>query len=205
MDLTQPVTAETFTALGVAPQEASLLASQHNIKAGRTGTAEDRAALGSFDNLPPPPKPVPAPLPSPAETTAALQAGTAQQYGDHLAEVYKAPTNAWDYRIPQAAGKITDEAAVADRALVSILHSDGTPLDIGNAVMRDLASGRQSPKSDEHRAALRPYVERILSAAAANPALAPYATPQAADLVLNMLSPETVAALLPYVQYRAKR
>jgi hypothetical protein len=124
----------------------------------------------------------------------------------HLDSVYAPAKNAWDYRVPQlASGQITDEGRAADIALTRMLHAERAPVHLGDAIMRDLAAGRPTDKSAETTAALRPWIQSMLTSAQANPALRPFVEGASVDRLLAMLSPETVTALIPWTQFRAAR
>jgi hypothetical protein len=86
-----------------------------------------------------------------------------------------------------------------------MLHAERTPRELGEAIMKDLQAGRASPKSAEATEALRGWATSLLSAAAQNPALRPYAANATADQLLAVLSPETIIALTPWVKFRAAR
>jgi hypothetical protein len=123
----------------------------------------------------------------------------------HLEQVYAPPAHSYDYKIPPAASTPTDEAIAADRALVGLLHTERVPADLGNAVMLDLAAGRPSQKSTETVAALRPWAQQMLSAARADPKLAPVIQGFEPDHLIALFTPATAAALLPFVRFRAAR
>lgn len=123
----------------------------------------------------------------------------------HLEQLYQPPRAPWDYKVPAALGEVTDEARAADSALVSLLHTERMPLDLGNALMADLARGRPVEHSAETISALRPWAEQMLRSARANPALRAVTEGASADQLLAIVSPETAVSLLPWLKHRSSR
>lgn len=204
VDLTQPASAAEFIAAGADPATAESLATQANLMAGRVGTRDEQIAF-RMSVRDPVPLQQPAPLPgvAPAAATASVEAHSQGQFDNHLAEVYAPPASALDYQIPAGTGELSDEAMAADRALVQTLYADRMPRTIGNAILKDLSLGRPTQKSAETTAALKGWVDQLLTRAQADPALKQYTTGMSAQLLLATLSPETVVALMPWVQFRA--
>jgi hypothetical protein len=191
-DLSQPVTAAEFiTRHGVEPGLAAQLAAAHNALAGRPGAV---------------PAKVMAPPLNPTDSAgAANEVAAANEMTAHLDQLYSPPSSPMDYRIPPTSGTPTDEAFAADRALTQMLHGAGTPKEIGNALLSDIATNRTYTRPPEDTAALRPWVRQLLSQAQRVPELAPYARGISPEMLLERLSPETIVALRPFVQHRGPR
>jgi hypothetical protein len=207
MDPNQPVTANDFTALGVDAATAAALVIQHEQMAGRAGP-EARAALNFElrDTMPTPPAPPPAVATSPAQALEALHAHQNAQLSKEFEATFTPPKNAFDYRAPPPLGEPTDEQWAADTALKSMLHAEGTPAYIGNAIMGDLASSRTVEHNlpPEQRTVVLGQLSRMLDLARASPALKPFVADATPEGLLSTLSRETVIALLPWAHYRQR-
>jgi hypothetical protein len=137
MDTTLPATPAEFIAAGVDPVMAANLAAQHNLYAGR-GSFEDRAALPSLDNLPPPNAPAPPPSASPADAAAALEQHTQARLTEQLNKDFQPPANPYDYKLP-ALQPPSDEQRAADTKLASEFHAEGLPKFIVDNIGESLA------------------------------------------------------------------
>ena len=220
-----PLAEYLTTVGGVDPARAAVLAAQGEALSVRGGSAlalsapskaleggspadvRQRGAIASSalerapDAAPPPPQSTV----TQAQAQEALEAHEAARSAAHFDQVFAPPESPAHYRIPASSGQPSDEALAADAALAQMLHAERTPRDLGEAIMQDIAAARFTQKSAEAGAALRPWVDRMLQTARANPALRPYLQDVSVEQFLAVLSPETVAALSPFVHHRASR
>jgi hypothetical protein len=200
--------ADYLVSQGVDPAQAALLGQQGDALAGKFG-AEAKAVMTASvsESQPAAAKPAPSSTVTQQQAVDAVNAHNEAQLQSELDATYAPPVNAYEYRIPQASGgELSDEAMAADRALVTVLHSERMPLHIGNAIMQDLARGRPSQVSAEEIAALTPWAQQMLTSAQGHAALreivAAGATP---EQWLSILSPETRIAVRGLVDYSARR
>lgn len=226
VDTSKPATAAEFEAAGVDPGTAAWAAAAHEAQMGRgdalapilrnepsapaAGDAasaqarldeitKDRAA-GRISDWEWRSKYEPEVLALRDKIVAGSNPGMAE-----LEAIYQPPRAHYDYRIPAAAGTVTEEAQAADGALTQMLYAERMPLDIGNALLSDISRGRATEKKQETIEALRPWANQMLNTARANPRLAPFVQGASADALISMLSHETVVALTPWVRFRAAR
>jgi hypothetical protein len=209
-DLTMPAVAADYIAAGATPDQAAILAEQHEAYAGRRGPdARAAIAVGSRnESLPPNAAPHVSQVSqvsqvSPAE--AALNADNHAQLQGELDHLYQPPASPYDYRVPVGSGDRTDEAFAADKVFTTMLHTERVPRFLGEAIMQDIQAARPHEKTGAADPALRGWIDQMLKRAQADPALRPYVAGVSPDLLLQVLSPATVTSLTPFVHYRASR
>jgi hypothetical protein len=87
-DLSQPASAEFFTAHGATPEQAAALAASHNIMSGRHGEVARTSISSMFDNMAPAAKPVPPVSATPEATADIIRQGEADELSSHLEHLY---------------------------------------------------------------------------------------------------------------------
>jgi hypothetical protein len=185
-----------------APPSAAALQA---LEGGSPADARQRGAIASsaLERAPDPAPPPPRGTVTRAQAQEALEAHEAARAAVHLDQVFaESPMH---YRVPASSEQPSDEALAADAALTQMLHAERTPRDLGEAIMQDIAAARVTPKSAETLTAVRPWVDQMLRTARANPTLRPYVQDVSVERFLDVLSPETIVALSPFVKYRAGR
>lgn len=206
-DLTQPASAAEFIAAGVDATTAANLAAQHNAAAGRGGFNAMAEARESFRNMPPPPTPAAPPPTTNAQLVEAAAAHQDVQLQGSIEATFAPPANAFDYRAPPPVSDATDEQYAADTALKTMLHVEGTPAYIGNAIMADLAANRMVEHNLQpgERTLVLGQLSRMLDLARADPALKHYVADATPEGLMSNLSRETIIAFLPWAQHRTTR
>jgi hypothetical protein len=125
----------------------------------------------------------------------------------HLEKLYAPPTDTFAYVIPPPPPGITldDSGHAANRALLDTFHAAGVTRDLGNAILRDLNVPRPTPKSPETAAALKGWVDDMLTKVKGHEEVRAFPESLSSDLLISIFSPETAAALEPWIKFRARQ
>ena len=143
-----PATAAEFTALGVAPAEAAMLAAQHEAMAGRSGYEAKAAMMVAATDAPPPVNAAPVQSTiTKAEAVAALGAHNEAQLSTELAATFAPPASPFDYRLPMA-DRPSDEDLAADTALRTAVHSEGLPRFMVESIATSVLSASRALRAE---------------------------------------------------------